>query len=508
MNHVTRTAGRRSLLSSRPWHKTVTSSNHLVSTLVEQDFGVPLTIADVHLRNEQLPFAYFFPQTLCQDQLLVSLSTILPNFPVLGGAVTDVRCLSIQCKTTDSIPCTFATSDQSLEYWLAQRNILRRRKSPDLLPLFDPLVSLEENLATIKITTLQDGSTVIGMTVNHMVADAASCFHFLSCWGNHMHDVSSIRSIQHQHNRLSNDRSLVTCSGMMTHQTADVMGLVTPETSWTDDLWSIMRLVDNDETPKQETTNNDDDSDHAYVHLAFPAAVLVAMKAHGMSHSRTPHETHGDIDFVSINDMMTAFGWLLKRELSGQADSNVAMVVNLRGRCGVDTISDNGLFGNGITNFTADIPEQATNEEETDQQISIDGISIAALAIRSSLMEETRDTPDRLTRSRLGIPPRAASTPTSPCFSTTAWGAFPIWDIQFGTGAKLVGFHGQPSHPMPPGDMFASIIVPNGAEDGFTYQLLAPKDKENQARTIHARLCGLFIAWHVERIEQEAKLHP
>ena len=507
MNHVTRAR-----VGRGKWHETIQSSHHRVSTGVKQNFAVPLTIADVHLRQEQLPFAYFFPKALCQDRLLSSLAAILPQFSVLGGAVLDDRCLAIQCTTTDSVNCTFATSDQSIEYWLLQRNVLLRCQSPELLPLFEPLPSLQQSLASIKITTLQDKSTVIGMTVTHMVADAASCFHFLTCWGNEMQNLSFMprRKNDAPRNRLSNDRSIATCSGMMTHEIADVMGLVLPEPSWTEDLWSIVRsdgTAPSTKIPSHEHTNNNNEhSDHDYVHLTFPNAVLVAMKAHGMYHSQRSHASHGGIDFVSMNDTVTAFGWLMKRELSGQSESNVSIVVNLRGRFGIDAIKDNGLFGNGIAHFTATLPGQATSEDEAALQISLDDVSAAALAIRTCLIDAIRDTPDRLSRSRLRQSPRESYF--GPSFSTTEWGSFPIWDIQFGKGAKIIGFHGQPSHPMPPGEMFSSVIVPNEGDDGITYQLLAPQNKEKQAREIHQRLCSSFLSWHAVMIEKNVELLP
>jgi hypothetical protein len=186
------------------------------------------------------------------------------------------------------------------------------------------------------------------MTVSHMVADAASCFHFLSCWGNQMQCSLSTSGGNNgtSHNRLSNDRSMVTCSGMMTNQIADVMGLVLPEPSWTEDLWSLVESNDTaarTQESHEHANNNNDKSDHDYVNLAFPNAVLMAMKAHGMHHSQRCHERNGGIDFVSTNDTVTAFGWLMKRELSGQVESNVSVVVNLRGRFGINALSDEGF---------------------------------------------------------------------------------------------------------------------------------------------------------------------
>ena len=182
------------------------------------------------------------------------------------------------------------------------------------------------------------------------------------------------------------------------------MGLVLPEPSWTEDLWSLVESNDTaarTQESHEHANNNNDKSDHDYVNLAFPNAVLMAMKAHGMHHSQRCHERNGGIDFVSTNDTVTAFGWLMKRELSGQVESNVSVVVNLRGRCGINALSDEGLFGNGITHCTATVPGQATNESEAALQISLDDVSAAALAIRTGLIDALRDTPDRLSRSRM-----------------------------------------------------------------------------------------------------------
>jgi hypothetical protein len=375
-----------------------------------------------------------------------------------------------------------------------------------LIPLFSPLSAFDENLATINITMLDDGCTVIGMTVSHMVADAASCFHFLHSWGNQMQRMSSEERYEDSGlNRQSNQRSMVTCSGMMTHATADVMGLVVPEPGWADNLWSMLSVKSTANKPSDGTKNTSEEiSDHDYIHLHFPDPVIIAMKAHGMSHSQNVHKDHGGaVDFVSINDMLTAYGWLIKRELSRQTESNVSMVVNLRGRCGIDAMNENGLIGNGITHVTVVMPGHATDEAYPDLRISIDGVSIAALEIRKSLLDGLRDTPDRLSRSSLGKPPKTSGAGAS--FSTTAWGSFPIWDIEFVKGVKPTGFHGQPAHPMPVGEMFASIIVPTGSEGGFTYQLLAPKSTESLARAIHKRLCARFLAWHASCVDDVHK---
>ena len=90
--------------------------------------------------------------------------------------------------------------------------------------------------------------------------------------------------------------------------------------------------------------------DHEYVSLHFTDSVLTAMKAHGMMMVNRPSSSSSLSDalvvnveddnpspYVSTNDLVTAVCWLFKRQLSRRDDWNLAVVVNLRGRCGVGT---------------------------------------------------------------------------------------------------------------------------------------------------------------------------
>ena len=44
---------------------------------------VPLAMTDVHVMHEQLPYGYFFAETLSADRLAESLERVLESFPVL-----------------------------------------------------------------------------------------------------------------------------------------------------------------------------------------------------------------------------------------------------------------------------------------------------------------------------------------------------------------------------------------------------------------------------------------
>ena len=494
--------------SKRPrpeWHGSTTTvrSVEIVSTSVTDSFAVPLSIVDAHLRQEQLPFAYFFKEALSKKKLLSSLKKVLERFPVLGGSVDFSKTMSIQCSPEDSIAVSFADSDRPIAHWIQRGHLMHTNRHPTLLPLFDPLFVPRHkvlfptypSLASIQVTSLADGGTVIGVNMNHMLADAASCFYFLECWGGEM------RSCKKTYTTPSNNRAMATCSGMMTPGIADIMGLVESGPTWIDDIcnrfdFATLSFGEDGSEKKNLLPPVTPNNEHAYLHLAFPLPVLIAMKALGMS--QTLHNNQQESDkgstFVSTNDMLTAFGWLMKRELSGNSDWNMSMVVNLRGRCGVEAFGDskgNSLFGNGIVNVVATLPICRTDEGDDDNQVSLSQISAAALVIRNALTQGLLGVTDSISCARKGQRPTSISTGS--CFSTTSW-SFPIWDIDF--GATLVGFHGHPSYPIPDFNMFSSVIVPGSQHGDRVYQLLIPCVKVKEAEAMHQRLCTLFLEWH------------
>jgi hypothetical protein len=492
-----------------------TRMNRLIPTLSDSRYSIPLTVSDVHLRHEQLPFAYFFRETLDEAKLESSLRNVLQHFPILGGRLACNR-LAIQCDPDDSVPYTVGDIDISLDDWLRKRNQNHSHKSasgyPTLLPLFDALFQNNhhaeegnddddddddgskrrhhskykyENLLKIRVTYFKGGGTAIGVNMNHVLGDTASCVRFVRCWGREMRKEAYPLGA-------CNIRANASCSGMMTSDLADLMGLnlnkgPIPPSFWTDFY---------NEFVSSEATISDDEKEldlppvvnHEYVDLSFPPHVLNAMKTYGMA------TCDGPTSYISTNDMMTACGWLLKRSLSDEDAYNISMVVNLRGRCGVDAFGDmnnvnesDGLFGNGITNVVAAHPP-------TTGSIGMSDIATAAIAIRVALVAGLLEVPDRIAESKRGTPTPAMNS--SLAFSTTSWGQFPVWKIRF-SEEQLTGFHGHPSFPLPTGRTFSSVISP-ALTGGCTYKLLLPSDKADEARALHAGICTLFLGWQTD----------
>lgn len=167
--------------------------------------------------------------------------------------------------------------------------------------------------------------------------------------------------------------------------------------------------------------------------------------------------------------------------------------MNLRGKGGVE----DGLFGNGIANVLASLPEgKPINGGGSTTTVTKKQVHEAASAIRGALLLGIQGVPEQLALSQMGRP--LASLTTSPAFSTTSWSRLAVWDdsIRFSdSGRGLFGFHGLPVHPLPTDlDTFAGVIVPT-RDGGCIYHLLTPSSMEADARTHHQHMCRLFADW-------------
>jgi len=537
-----------------------------LSTSVLKPFSVPLTLADVHLRNEQLPFAYFFRKKLSPDQLVDSLKEILKRYPLLGANANFNSIPSVDCHPDDTVPISFSNSTLTLTEGM---NEMKEGKQQHihgtglltLMPLFDDLSAQKWNdnndddddnylqkeeemtrfqyLSTIKVTYFAGGEgTSLGINLSHLLGDTNSCIRIAQCWGREM------RGLRHPKGA-SNSRFNAACAGMITHEQADILGL-NDNTKNTNSIKKCHHDVDGggllstilsssrsmfrnfsfDETQNKSNNqeegknilgqcsshNNNKANNHEYIRLKFSPKLLKAMKLYGMTHAITTTKSNknkkGAMDeeenFVSTNDMVTAYSWLMKRHLSGKLDYGMSMVINLRGRCGVDAFSDikddtgkNGIFGNAITNVIAEIPTQNNNNGGMkDEDGMLFQIGTAALLIREALNDGIQNIPDNLTLSRLGKR-NAIISSQNQSFSTTSWGQFPLWDIiKFSNSdeGRLIGFHGQPAYPLPSGDTYSSVLVPERC-GALLCQILAPSQKVEEALSFHQKVSTQFLEW-------------
>eukprot|EP00980_Cylindrotheca_fusiformis_P030417 scaffold24793_cov108-Cylindrotheca_fusiformis.AAC.3 len=275
-------------------------------------FQVPLTVSDVHLRHEQLPFAYFFRETLDAVSLKDSLCRVLEHFPVVSGRIRSQNFQEIECNPlVDSVPLAFGDMDTTLDTWLSEsrgHSHISGKGHPELLPIFDPLFEAKrsggsnelendshriripfpyDNLLRIRVTYFQCGGTAIGVNFLHALGDTASCVRFVQCWGREMQRM-------HYPRGASNARAGACVSGMMTKDLADLMGLlqdlaIADEKDQTSLSWMglIADLFVSEKSPIESSLTSletaksyvyDEGNQHEYLQLRFTPEVLDAMR--------------------------------------------------------------------------------------------------------------------------------------------------------------------------------------------------------------------------------------
>ena len=268
--------------------------------------SVPMSLNDVYVIDEQLPYAYFFKERLCDETLQSSLERVLKHFPVLGGRLS-LDSLSIELDSNDTVPFAVGTTEICADEWIRMRH-----ESPEnLLPLFDPLPRDPWNspspLARVRVTHIgENEGTVIGVNISHAAADGASCIDFMYCWGR-----------EHRHLRYptpSNDRSLATTNGMLTpshkdllnlgqqEQTPSALGILSSQI-----LGFSSAILSGTSTPDSSESSNSP-VEHEFVLLRFTPELLKAMKKYGANQcsdreSGTSDDEHPS--FVSTNDLVT-----------------------------------------------------------------------------------------------------------------------------------------------------------------------------------------------------------
>ena len=173
---------------------------------------IPLAMNDVYALHEQLPYAYFFEETLSAEALAASLERVLAAFPALGGRLC-LESLGIALAEGDTVPLAIGHTDTPLEEWLALgHGVDPLTGRPRLLALFDALPeqpwSSDSPLARVRVTHMAGRGTCIGVNISHAAADGASCIRFVYCWGRQHRGLPFLVP--------ADNRAQVTANGMLT----------------------------------------------------------------------------------------------------------------------------------------------------------------------------------------------------------------------------------------------------------------------------------------------------
>jgi len=444
---------------------------------------------------------------------------------------------TLECNVCDTVPMSFGRSASNLEECLEEKRSGSMQHddwksgggAPTLSPLFDDLLSKEwtdridlggeprmrrGNVATFRITHFDGGGTAVGINISHLLGDASSCFRIAESWGREM------RGLRHPV-RTSNKRVDATLTGMVSPDMVEFLNLddtIKQEKGLSEMALSkaigYFRGVFGIGINAAEVTDLADDMgsshslpiSHQYVRMNFSPKLVKAMKAYGMVHCSSMPSVDNDLNigggnssqntasYVSTNDMVTAFGWIMKRYITKKLDWNTSMVVNLRNRGGIDDFScvkdgsgEAGVFGNALTHIVAKLPPT------TEACATMSEVGKAAVAIRRSLRKDVQSIPDSLYLSKAGRPAQAPDQGS--CFSSTSWRQFPLWDISFSHASSVCGFYGRPSYPLPvDSETYSSVLVPSDS-GGCTYQMLAPSRQTQSILRLHRQLSAQFLTW-------------
>lgn len=129
---------------------------------------------------------------------------------------------------------------------------------------------------------------------------------------------------------------------------------------------------------------------HTEIYLRFPESLVQAMKKEAMKGC-------GPGEYVSSNDMITAVGWVIMAELSGNHDWGMNVLVNVRGRSpGLEilhrdqdpTTAVEGVFGNGIMGQAVECSVPLTP--------TVECVCTAAMNIRQAILKAAEDIPRKL----------------------------------------------------------------------------------------------------------------
>ncbi|MEV8058530.1 acyltransferase [Streptomyces antimycoticus] len=144
---------------------------------------IRLSVYDMLIGMVYTPRTFFYRETLDGDALRASLSRTLLNFPMVSGRMKkdpDGR-LSVLCddagvrfiETHASEPMPdhgpHHTAKKGINRYLSQVNPLQ-------------VVDGDTPLFTVKLTHMKGGGSVLGVSMNHAVADGSAYMRFMESW--------------------------------------------------------------------------------------------------------------------------------------------------------------------------------------------------------------------------------------------------------------------------------------------------------------------------------------
>lgn len=406
---------------------------------------IRLSIYDMLIGTVYTPRAFFYRETLDGEALRDSLGRTLRNFPLLAGRMKrdPDGGLSVLCndagvrfvETRASVPMPDygprRTAKKGLERHLSHA-----------MPFW--VVDRDTPLFTVKLTHMKGGGTILGLTMNHAVADGTSYMGFLESWAREHRGLDYPKP---SHDRGVIDALAASAAGdprtggahltvLERGQKAAFIGRI---------LWGSLGSV---------TT----------VTTRFTAAELATIKATAMA------DLAGTERWVSTNDALTAHLWKVLGALRDRPDPSeerLGLIADFRSSVGGAVPDD--YWGNAVTN---------TRPRMTAAELRSRPLGEVAATIRAAHAENTeqriREEVAFLCAERdAGRFKRVMTTMALDSFDSTIainnLSKQPCYGIDFGHGAPFWYD-------------FTSIVVP------WTVHITPTPADQNGARDVHVAL--------------------
>ncbi|MFE5125677.1 acyltransferase [Streptomyces sp. NPDC056669] len=406
---------------------------------------IRLSVYDMLIGPVYTPRAFFYRETLDGEALRASLGRTLRNFPILSGRMKrdPDGGLSVLCDDGGVRFVEAYASEPMPDY--GPRHTAKKgleRHLSHAMPFW--VVDRDTPLFTVKLTHMKGGGSILGLTMNHAVADGSSYMSFLESW---VHEHRGLGYAKPSHDRGVIDTLGASATGdtRMGGAHLTIIGRARKSAFIGRALLGSLGNV---------TT----------VTTRFTAAEMATIKDTAMA------DLAGTERWVSTNDALTAHLWKVLGELRDRPEASeerLGLIADFRSSAG-EAVPDD-YWGNAVTN---------TRPGMTAAELRARPLGEVAAAVRAGHAENTEErireeTAFLCAERDAGRFNRVINTMGLDAFDSTIainnWSKLPFYRIDFGQGAPFWYD-------------FTSIPIP------WTVHIAPTPADQNGARDVHMAL--------------------